>query len=91
MSKKSTTIHLFGGSAFTVGLIFVTLKLAGVIAWPWWIVTLPFWGGLALVFGLLAAAVVIAAVGWTLILTLGLISAGLSKLKAYPKNRDRRS
>ena len=26
-------------------LIFVTLKLCGVIDWSWWIVTAPLWGG----------------------------------------------
>lgn len=36
-------------STFTLlGLIFVTLKLTGHITWSWWLVTLPFWGGLAL-------------------------------------------
>ena len=31
-----------------LGIVFVTLKLCGVITWSWWYVTLPFWGGLAL-------------------------------------------
>jgi hypothetical protein len=33
------------------GVLFVGLKLAGVIGWPWWLVTLPFWGGFAVVIG----------------------------------------
>ena len=32
-----------------LGVMFVGLKLAGVITWSWWWVTLPFWGGIALV------------------------------------------
>lgn len=32
-----------------LGVMFVGLKLGGVIDWSWWLVTLPFWGGLALV------------------------------------------
>lgn len=32
-----------------LGIVFVTLKLTGVIDWSWWWVTLPFWGGLALI------------------------------------------
>lgn len=32
----------------TLGLIFVVLKLTGLIDWSWWWVTLPFWGGFAL-------------------------------------------
>lgn len=31
-----------------LGVVFVTLKLIGIINWSWWWVTLPFWGGLAL-------------------------------------------
>lgn len=26
-----------------LGIVFVVLKLIGVIDWSWWIVTLPFW------------------------------------------------
>lgn len=32
-----------------LGVVFVTLKLTGVIDWPWILVTLPFWGGFAFV------------------------------------------
>jgi hypothetical protein len=32
-----------------LALLFIGLKLAGAIAWSWWWVTLPLWGGLALV------------------------------------------
>ena len=31
-----------------LGCIFVTLKLCDVITWSWWLVTLPFWGGIVL-------------------------------------------
>lgn len=31
-----------------LGVVFVTLKLTGVIDWSWWWVTAPFWGGIAL-------------------------------------------
>jgi len=31
-----------------LGIVFVVLKLTGVIAWSWLWVTAPFWGGLAL-------------------------------------------
>ena len=34
-----------------LGVAFVVLKLVGVIDWSWWWVTLPFWGGIALVLG----------------------------------------
>lgn len=35
-----------------LGIVFITLKLCGVITWSWWIVLLPFWGGLAVFFAL---------------------------------------
>jgi len=42
-------------------LVFLTLKLVGVIAWSWWWVTAPLWAAAALVtiaaIGLLLAAV----------------------------------
>jgi len=31
-----------------LGIVFVVLKLTGVIAWSWWWVTAPFWGGIVL-------------------------------------------
>lgn len=31
-----------------LALIFITLKLTSVIAWSWWLVLLPLYGGLAL-------------------------------------------
>lgn len=37
----------------TLGVMFVGLKLAGVITWSWWWVLAPFWIGAAL-FGLAA-------------------------------------
>lgn len=43
-SKSSSGIGVTG----LLGVSFVTLKLMGYIDWSWWWVTLPFWGGLAL-------------------------------------------
>lgn len=31
-----------------LGVVFVVLKLLKMINWSWWWVTLPFWGGIAL-------------------------------------------
>ena len=42
-----------------LGVVFVTLKLCGVIGWSWWLVTLPFWGGLAFCLALIAIISVI--------------------------------
>lgn len=62
-NKVSVSFPIFGA----IGLILVILKLAGVEPvsdWSWWLVTLPFWFGIAvvgvvavmLVVGLIAAA-----------------------------------
>lgn len=37
-----------------LGVVFVTLKLIGVINWSWWWVTLPFWAGLGILAGVYA-------------------------------------
>jgi len=42
-----------------LGIVFVTLKLVGIIAWPWILVTAPLWGGFALS-GILFLAFVLA-------------------------------
>ena len=38
----------FGEMAWSLFLVFLLLKLAGKIVWPWWLVLSPLWGGLAL-------------------------------------------
>lgn len=48
-----------GGIATTLALIFIVLKLVGVITWSWWWVLAPVWIPVALgILGLLIAAVV---------------------------------
>jgi hypothetical protein len=38
-------------------LIFLTLKLCGVIDWSWWFVTAPLWGPPVVLIGLVVGAV----------------------------------
>lgn len=47
------------GICSVLGLIFVTLKLTGAIAWSWLWVLLPFWGPIALGLVLLPLADII--------------------------------
>lgn len=48
--KKETTTSARGIGFFgLLGIVFIVLKLCGVIAWSWWWVTAPLWGGAALV------------------------------------------
>lgn len=49
-----------------LGIVFITLKLCGVINWEWWIVTIPLWGGLALSALLFAVAIIFYCLGWVL-------------------------
>ena len=44
-NKSSSGIGVLG----LLGVAFVVLKLTGYIDWSWWWVTLPFWGGIAMV------------------------------------------
>jgi hypothetical protein len=44
MENKTGGIGLFG----VLGIVFVVLKLIGVIEWSWWLVLLPFYGPLIL-------------------------------------------
>lgn len=58
MSEKSSSSGEIGVLGL-LGVVFVTLKLLGKINWSWWLVTLPFWGGVALFIVLLLIALVI--------------------------------
>ena len=44
-------------------ILFIGLKLAGYITWSWWIVTLPLWGGAALIISLFVIVPAIALIG----------------------------
>jgi len=62
---KKQVIHVGGGGfglGSLLGVVFVTLKLVGTIDWSWWWVTAPFWGPIALFFGILTTAGVIAGI-----------------------------
>lgn len=50
------------GVLTALGLIFITLKLTGVVGWSWWWVLAPFWipGALGLLIFLIAAIVMVA-------------------------------
>lgn len=44
-------------------LIFMTLKLTGHIAWSWWWVTAPLWGGVAVILAILVVFLVVTGFG----------------------------
>ena len=61
MSKQSSSSGGIGVLGL-LGVAFVVLKLMGYIDWSWWYVTLPFWGGAAVVLGVLLIAFLFVAV-----------------------------
>lgn len=48
MSNKSNS-NSGVGTLGILGLIFITLKLTGNIDWSWWLVLLPFYGGVVFI------------------------------------------
>lgn len=56
-----------GGIGFLglLTIVFITLKLTGYIAWSWWWVLAPLWGGIALVLVIFAIALLVAGIAGT--------------------------
>jgi len=40
---------------FTTFIVFLILKLTKVVAWSWWWITVPLWGPIAFILGILIA------------------------------------
>lgn len=59
--NNSNTKAAGGGIGFSglLGLLFIALKLCGVIDWSWWWVLAPFWIPIALVVVIIIIAAVI--------------------------------
>jgi uncharacterized protein (DUF58 family) len=55
MNKENVGGTLF----FFTGLVFVMLKLAGVIDWSWWIVTMPWWIGVGIMLAILVTVLTV--------------------------------
>jgi hypothetical protein len=55
-STKSNSIGFFG----VLFLIFLVLKLIGIINWSWWLVSAPLWAPFVLVFVILLIVGIIA-------------------------------
>lgn len=62
MSGNSKTTSGGVSGLFILGVAFVVLKLTGFIDWSWWWVTVPFWGGIALILAVLLVIFIIAAI-----------------------------
>ena len=57
MNKQQTT---YTGISFgsALGLLFIGLKLGGIIDWSWWLVLSPFYFGILIAAALIAIAIV---------------------------------
>lgn len=58
-SSSNTNVRVGSGIFGLTFLVFLVLKLCGVIAWSWWWVTAPLWMPMAAV---LAVGVIVAAI-----------------------------
>lgn len=56
MTDKTTTVQVGPNFLGLLTIVFITLKLTGYIAWSWWWVLAPLWGGVALVLVIFAIA-----------------------------------
>jgi hypothetical protein len=61
VSDEVKVVNAGGGISFfgLLGVVFITLKLCGVIGWSWWLVLLPLYGPLALVLGIVLVVMII--------------------------------
>ncbi len=62
MSDKSSTTSGGVGLGGLLLVLFVALKLCGVIGWSWWWVTAPIWMPIAIVLGIVALFAVISGI-----------------------------
>ena len=59
--EKKTEAKVGLGFFEALGLLFIALKLCGVIAWSWWLVLLPIWGSIVLVIVIAVIVVIVQA------------------------------
>lgn len=50
----------------------IIMKIAGIVTWSWWWITIPFWGGFALLF----AFGILILIGYTILVIIFLIKKG---------------
>lgn len=84
VSEKTVIVKQSFPVLSALGVTFVVLKLAGVINWSWWLVTMPFWFGIAL-WGALAILLPTAAAALFGILYLGAMA--WDKFAAFKRRR----
>lgn len=64
-----------------LALVFITLKLCGVIAWSWWLVLLPLYFGVAIFLFFFLMAII----GWLGLASVGRVAEMMSNSKKKRK------
>ncbi|UNI73505.1 hypothetical protein KP12_95 [Klebsiella phage KP12] len=64
-----------------LALVFITLKLCGVIAWSWWLVLLPLYFGVAVLLFFFLMAII----GWLGLASVGRVAEMMSSSKKKRK------
>ena len=64
-----------------LALVFITLKLCGVIAWSWWLVLLPLYFGVAVILFFFLVAIL----GWLGLASVGRVAEMMSNSKKKRK------
>ena len=54
MDDKTVSVQVGPGFLGLLTIVFITLKLTGYIAWSWWWVLAPLWGGAVLFLAIVA-------------------------------------
>jgi hypothetical protein len=64
MANNNSTTTNSGGIGFfgLLTIVFITLKLTGYIAWSWWWVLAPLWGGAVLFLAIVAIFVLVSSI-----------------------------
>ena len=56
MSNRAGIIYHTLPAGFVAFIVLLALKLGGAVNWSWWFITIPLWGGSAIVLACVAAA-----------------------------------
>ena len=77
----STNNNVAGGNGlFFLFILFLVLKLTGLIAWSWWWVTCPFWIPPVIVLSIFAVGGIVALIGLLIVGIVALIGLLISAL-----------
>jgi len=62
MATKDVNVQVGPNFLGLLTIVFITLKLTGYIAWSWWWVLAPLWGGAVLFLAIVAIFLIVASI-----------------------------